>query len=497
MQIQSNEGMTRSTIPSQRLSFSTRARFLFLQLIVLIFGGFFAGPALSSDMDPPGARPPAPMNARQLFVEVDAPRAKLRVTLYMPSNGGPFPLVLFNHGAAPIPKRTPPLTDEFITYYFLSRGYAVAAPMMRGFGDSEGGIARVGCDMVKEGGAAAIDLRTILNRVKQEPAIDGSRIIVTGKSMGGWHALAFGATQPPDVKAIVSFAGGIKESDCTTPDQVLISGSAQLGAKTKIKSLWFFGDNDKTFSAPTLHAMFDAYKGAGAPAELVDFGTFQDDAHSTFASAAGLSDWVKALDAFLAKLGLPSGESYAGYLPEPGPASTNFADLKDSTAIPYLNDAQAKAYLAKFLSYPLPRAMAVGVEGASVSWGGFNAAQIALNECSQYTGQCQLYAVDNSVVWPGEQGAPPPTHFAPIQNASAVPFVKPVGQAAYRAFLQLRRPRAFAIAPDGAWGAASGFDPMTTALARCGQGHEGCELYAVDGNVVWPPNSAAKRDEAK
>jgi hypothetical protein len=52
--------------------------------------------------------------------------------------------------------------------------------------------------------------------------------------------------------------------------------------------------------------------------------------------------------------------------------------------------------------------------------------------------------------------------------------------------LQSHRPRAFAIAPDGNWAAASGLDPITDALVQCSQGHADCQLYAVDGEVVWP-----------
>lgn len=455
-------------------------------LAALCVGLALTGTASALDDASPGVKPDSPLNERDLIVEVERPKAKLRVTMFFPPYGGPFPLALVNHGAAHEPKKMPKYGDEFIPYYFLSRGYAVALPLMRGYGDSEGRMAPAGCDSVLEGSRAAADIRQVLDVVKAEPGIDPSTIIVAGKSMGGWHTLAFGATQPADVRAIASFSGGYKESDCATPDQALIQGSATLGSKTKIKSIWFFGENDQIFSSSTWHAMFNAYKGAGAPTELVDVGTFQDDAHAVFASAAGLADWISKMDAFLASVGLPHTEIYPGYLPKSGPAATNYADINDPRAVPYLSEKVAKAYLDRFKSYPLPRAMAVGLGGASVISNAVDTSEAALADCQAHTSYCQLYAVDNSVVWTGQAGAPAATKFARLDDATAVPFLNPAGRAGYLNFLQLQRPRAFAVAPDGAWGSAAGYDAMTTALVRCGQGHEGCELYAVDANVVWP-----------
>jgi hypothetical protein len=42
------------------------------------------------------------------------------------------------------------------------------------------------------------------------------------------------------------------------------------------------------------------------------------------------------------------------------------------------------------------------------------------------------------------------------------------------------------IAPDGAWDAvALGPDPIQSALTHSALQHQGCRLYAVDGEVVW------------
>lgn len=88
---------------------------------------------------------------------------------------------------------------------------------------------------------------------------------------------------------------------------------------------------------------------------------------------------------------------------------------------------------------------------------------------------------------PRAMSAPAATAFAALDNVSAIPFVNEAARATYRIFLNKPRPRAFAIAADGAWGAAwQGDDPLARALAICRRGtRQTCHLYAVDDKVVW------------
>lgn len=83
--------------------------------------------------------------------------------------------------------------------------------------------------------------------------------------------------------------------------------------------------------------------------------------------------------------------------------------------------------------------------------------------------------------------APPRTDFAPLDRVEAVPYLKEKGRGGYAVFLTRDFARAFAIAPNGAWGWASGGDdPLKRALANCNKNGKGaCRLYAVDDAVVW------------
>ena len=82
---------------------------------------------------------------------------------------------------------------------------------------------------------------------------------------------------------------------------------------------------------------------------------------------------------------------------------------------------------------------------------------------------------------------PPRTDFAPLYTLESVPYVREKGKAGYAAFLAKDFPRAFALAPNGAWASASGdTDPHKRALDSCNKdGQSACKLYAVDDAVVW------------
>jgi hypothetical protein len=81
---------------------------------------------------------------------------------------------------------------------------------------------------------------------------------------------------------------------------------------------------------------------------------------------------------------------------------------------------------------------------------------------------------------------PPATHFALIDDADKVPYLNDKGRAAYRTFLGMPFSRAFVVAPNGSFAMGhGGFDVIARMLALCGQHQTGCQLYAVDSDVVW------------
>jgi dienelactone hydrolase len=347
--------------------------------------------------------PPAPMHEQVLSLPGDPERpVTLQVTLFTPQGAGPFPLAVMNHGAAANGNAAsePRYRATFSAYYFLSRGYAVALPMMRGFAGSGGQVGRHGCDVAALGINNARDIAAVINVLATtQPNIDFSRIVVAGQSFGGWNTLAFGLVGHAGVKGLVNFEGGVRESDCTNQDASLVATAAYFGAHTTLPSLWFYGDNDKTFPPETWRAMYARYTSSHGPAELVAYGSFMDDAHQLLSHGESIPIWVPRLDAFLQRIGLPGRVVDPAYMPIPVPPPTHYAAIDDVNAVPYLSDAGRNTYRG-FLQRPFTRAFALAPNGISVATnGGFDALARALTLCGQHAAGCQLYAVDNDVVW--------------------------------------------------------------------------------------------------
>jgi hypothetical protein len=83
------------------------------------------------------------------------------------------------------------------------------------------------------------------------------------------------------------------------------------------------------------------------------------------------------------------------------PKASGFAAIEDIGKVPLSSDHGRREY-ESFLAAPLPRAMALSVDGLVATWkaGEFAATRLALQRCEQPSGRpCKLYAVDNDVVW--------------------------------------------------------------------------------------------------
>jgi dienelactone hydrolase len=95
---------------------------------------------------------------------------------------------------------------------------------------------------------------------------------------------------------------------------------------------------------------------------------------------------------------------------------------------------------------------------------------------------------------PSYTPVPPKTLFAALNDETKVPYVRDSGRAGFKKYLTLPLPRAFAIAPSGAWGwSYEGDDPLKRALELCANfAKAACTLYSVDENIVWPVEPAAQ-----
>jgi hypothetical protein len=184
----------------------------------------------------------------------------------------------------------------------------------------------------------------------------------------------------------------------------LLDGAAIFGGRTKVPSIWFYGDNDTLFPQATWRAMFDHYTRAGGRAELVDVGSVMKDSHVFLAYPEVLPVWTAALDGFLRRIGMQAAALYPNDLPKPFPAASHFADVNDVSVVPYLNDKGRTLYQS-FLKEPFPRVFIVATNGGAGNlFGGLDPLGRGLAACGSAGATCQVYAVDDRVVWRKPEG---------------------------------------------------------------------------------------------
>jgi dienelactone hydrolase len=349
------------------------------------------------------AQTPATMNEQVVMVKVGSGLwgAELETTLFKPDGNGPFPLVVINHGKA----LGDPVFQERArhlraTREFVRRGYAVALPMRLGFSKSSGSYIAGGCNIASNGDMQAEWVAGVIEWLRQQLYVDRDRIVVVGQSHGGLTAMALGARNPAGVRGIINFAGGLKYigGSCIWENS-LAQAFADYGARSKLPSLWFYGDNDGYFPPDVWKDLHEKYRAAGGKVRLVAFGTFHTDAHGMFSTSAGLPIWVPEVERFLESVGLPSMVSVAVSEP-PRPAATDFAKLEAVAAVPHVRDTGRQGYTT-FLQKGLPRAFAISRTGA---WGwaneGDDPTERAVANCQKHSKEpCRLYAVDEDVVW--------------------------------------------------------------------------------------------------
>jgi len=125
--------------------------------------------------------------------------------LYRPDGAGPFPVVVWNHGSEQTPGWQPALA-----HFYVGHGWAFFLPHRRGHGGSQGTWIGNEHDTAKQ---AALqdehneDVVAAIGWIKTQPAIDPSRVVVSGCSFGGIQTMIV-AAKDVGIRAAVPFAAG-------------------------------------------------------------------------------------------------------------------------------------------------------------------------------------------------------------------------------------------------------------------------------------------------
>jgi dienelactone hydrolase len=343
----------------------------------------------------------ADLNEQVIRIPVDAAGTiTLETTVFKPDGRGPFPMVVFNHGKMPGDPRAQARSRPIaFAREFVRRGYLVVVPNREGFADSGGSYQQAGCDVERNGVEQAADVAATIAYMSKRADVDAQHIVVAGSSHGGLTTIAYGVNAAPGVRGLINFSGGLRQDLCGGWQSNLTQAFETYGEHTQVPSLWLYGDNDSVWS-PTLAAqMYAAYTAHGAQAQLVDFGDYKNDAHRLVVDRDGVGIWWPPVEAFLARVGMPTSVQYQ--VSEPAePKPSGYAALDAVNAVPFL-DAAGRAGYENFLKQYPTRAFAVSDAGAW-SWaeGGDDPMALAIQNCEKEGGgACHLYAVNDAVVW--------------------------------------------------------------------------------------------------
>ena len=366
-----------------------------------------------ADASPPARVVPPVVDLRETLVRVPVTvkdrfgreeTKPMAITIYRPPGEGVHPLVVFNHGRATPDKRASQgqYRPESVARYWVDKGFVVLVPTRVGYwetyGDFDpedtGNCGMPGLESVSQ--VLAQEVLATVDFAKTLPYVDTQHWIVAGQSVGGVTTVATVAKAPPGLMAGINFAGGIGGNPDTRPGnpcspQAIERLWGRLAATAKVPMLWFYWPNDHYWGPDNPKVWHRAWLAGGGQAEFHTFGPTGTEGH--YGLDQDMDHWLPVVDAFLNQLGFT-----APAIVKP-PAPSGFADIADVDKVPVKASYQ-KAYQA-FLQRPLPRAFAVSERGGYGDASGDYAVGRAMGSCRKYGFKCQLYAVDNDVVWTG------------------------------------------------------------------------------------------------
>jgi dienelactone hydrolase len=362
-------------------------------LALFLFACAAASPATAQDAQPLYLR-------EALRIAMPEAGAKgLEAFLVRPAADAKYPLVLINHGSPRKPADRAgmtPLASLPQMMEFARRGFAVAAVMRRGFGDSGGGFAETAgsClnpNYLASGKASARDLRAAVEFLSRRPDIDATRIISVGQSAGGFATVALTADPPAGLVAAISFAGGRgspRDREVCAEDR-LAGAFATFGKTSRIPMLWIYADNDLFFGPELVQRLHQGFATAGGDAELVRHPAFGKDGHTLF--ALGIPLWTPYVDAFLKRRQLVMRD---GLLPVPLPNIATPAGLGEN----------GRKAFAHYLTTGPHKAFAISPKGA-FGWRAARrtveeARQGALENCAKRASDCRIVIIDEAVQQP-------------------------------------------------------------------------------------------------
>ena len=131
-----------------------------------------------------------------------------------------------------------------------------------------------------------------------------NNVIVVGQAAGGWASIALSSLNPPQVKAIITFAAGRggrvdgKPNNNCAPDK-LVETAGEFGRTSRVPMLWIYIENDTFFGPALSKRMREAFTAAGGKVEYHLMPPFGNEGHYFIGSPDTIPIWSPFVAKFL------------------------------------------------------------------------------------------------------------------------------------------------------------------------------------------------------
>ena len=235
---------------------------------------------------------------------------KIKGYLYCPPGPEPSPAIIYSHGSVERSEMAQPRRYEWLAYRLARLDYATFVAERRGYGGSEGTgvVGGEGLNTLRYGLPGEInDVVAAIEFLKARPEIDGKRIVLLGKSLGGFVSLQTAADRP-DLRAVISLAGGFGFGDRAMGPVMLFVQTELRNAARRIQvpTLLMHAQNDRIVPVEFSRMVYDELQQRNVRAVVKIYSAFkvggrEVEGHALFDRVDGMPYFWANLTGFLAE----------------------------------------------------------------------------------------------------------------------------------------------------------------------------------------------------
>jgi dienelactone hydrolase len=235
---------------------------------------------------------------------------KIKGYLYGAPGSEPSPAIIYSHGSVEHSEMAQPRRYEWLAYRLARLGYATFVAERRGYGGSEGVgvVGGEGVNTLRYGLPGEIrDVVAAIEFLKARPEIDSKRIVLLGKSLGGFVSLQTAADRP-DLRGVISLAGGYGFGDrAMGPVMLFVQTELRTAARRiQVPTLLMHAQNDRIVPVEFSRMVYDELQQRNVQAVLKVYPAFkvggkEVEGHALFDRVDGMPYFWADLTGFLAE----------------------------------------------------------------------------------------------------------------------------------------------------------------------------------------------------